>query len=260
MLQRIMLCATFALATVASTAQEDRIEEMMNPPKMEVGQENIKFQKQSMTAHSIYVNADAGDTKKALEDFFVDKYKVEFEKVKGMQVAQGVVMNDIINETVTLAIDAKSEKSGSLALVIVDLGGVGMNPSDHPQGSASLERLLKDFGKSVTATQYVEVIKTQEKITSKSEKAYDKLVKAGEKIVSNSEKDAKEIADSEEAITKKEQEVIDLKAKIEQLKKDIEQLERDKAQNAKEQEQQKKAVEAEKQKLTKLRTASESFK
>ena len=244
----VLFFSMFFLSSLAFGQDDQRVENLLGAPSFEVEPGSTKWQKQQMETHSFFVNGDKGDVEKALENYFKDKYKIEFSKMKGMNAAEGVVLNDVINETGTLAFKVDGENGGSRVSVLMDLGGKALNHKEHPQASASLRALLRGFNKEFTMEEYDNVIGNQEKVLGKEEKSYEKLVKEGEKIVSNTDKNTKEIADSE-------QEIKDLEAKIENLKKEIEQLKKDKENNLKEQERQKKAVEAQKAKVASLRSA-----
>ena len=236
------------LGTIAFGQDDQRVENLLGAPSFEIERGSTKWQKQQMETHSFFVNGDKDDVEKALENFFEKKYKIQFEKVKGMNAVEGVVLSDVINETGTLAFSVDGDNGGSRVNVLMDLGGKSLNQKEHTQASASLRALLRGFNKEFTIEEYDNVIGDQEKVLGKEEKSLEKLVKEGEKIVSNTDKNTKEIADSE-------QEIKNLEAKIEQLKKDIEQLKKDKENNLKEQEKQKKAVEAQKAKVASLRGA-----
>ncbi|WP_306641333.1 hypothetical protein [Sanyastnella coralliicola] len=251
----------FALGFLFSAqAQNDKtLEAMLNRPEMKVEQRQMKWQKKSYDAHTMLIHADKGEVEKALVKFFEDKYKISFSKLKGMQAAEGVVMSDIIAETVVVAVSVEEESNGSRAQVIVDLGGSSLNGSDHPTASSNLDRLMQTFAQSFYQDAYADVIDDQQKTLDKAEKEYDKSVKEGEKLASSIEKNTGNISDAENDITKKTQEIEDLKAEIENLKSEIQQLQRDQESNAKAQETKKKAVEAQKLKVNKLRQVADGL-
>lgn len=240
------LLAAFSVSFYCAKAQDERAEAMTELPELNPETRELKWKKMKHEAHTLFLYAEDKDVEKAAKKFFEDKYDADFSNEKGMNAAVGIVMSDVNSETATLAFDVESEKDGSRLCVIVDLGGRSLNHRDHPQASASLDRLLTAFGRRFYKEAYAEVVKEQEDVLDDAEKAMGKLVKEGENLADDQQ-------DASENIEKKKKEIEELQQEIEELEKKIKEIEKSRQQNTEAQQAQQKVVDAQKQRVNKLR-------
>lgn len=247
------LMLAFSMSFFCAKAQDERAQAMTEMPDVKPETRDLKWNKMKHEAHTLFLYGDDKDVEKAAEKFFEDKYDVNFGNEKGMNAAVGIVMNDIIAETATLAFDVENEKDGCRLRVVVDLGGRSLNHSDHPQACASLDRMLSAFGRSFYKDAYEEVVKEQESELDDVEKAMGKLVKEGEDL-------AGEHQDATEGIEKKKKEIEELQQEIEDLEKKINTLEQARQDNTEQQQQQQKLVETQKLRVNKLRQVAAGLK
>ncbi len=169
-------------------------------PEMRVEQRQVSWIRNDYTAHTMLIHSEAKELEKEFEKFMKSRYKMKFSNARGWREVPGVVMPDIIAETVIFAFSTEKESDGARLRVIVDLGGASLNAREHPQAASNLEQVLREFARSVYASAYSDLIDEEKKQLKSEEKALGALTKARKKH-------EKEQAQAEKAIKKLEKEL-----------------------------------------------------
>lgn len=211
----VAFLSIFVFAASELSAQDDEmIQAMTTAPDLKVEQRPVRWLRDDYNAHTIHINGDSKDVGKAFEKFVGSKYKMKFSNARGWREAPGVLLADIIAETVIFAFSVEDDKPGSRLRVIMDLGGASLDARQHPQAAGNLENLLVAFAREFYSSAYQEAIDQEKKALKKDEKAVSKL----EKSVSKNEKSKQK---AEKSIKKAEKELKDLQSEIAELEKEI---------------------------------------
>jgi hypothetical protein len=231
---------------------------LASAPGVMVTEQTVKVQKNQMNAFRVQLHGKAGDVEKELLKFFESKYKAKFSKNKGAQEAPGLMMGDVIAETVTLLVLTEEKDNLVQAFVVVDLGGKALSSSDNGAAADKMELVLLNFARTYYGDLYKDTIGDQEKNLGKAEKEFEKVVSDGEKLVKTREQKTEDIAKAEKDITDAQAKIEQLKADIEKAKNEIQELEKNIESNKTDKEKQDAAVAAEKARLEKLKAAAAS--
>lgn len=211
-----------AIGTLSLNAQDDKtVEALLKGPDMRIEQRQVSWLRNDYTAHTMFVLSDEKTVQKEFEKFVRSSYKVKFNNARGWREAPGVLMADIIAETITFAFSTEKEKNGTRLRVIVDLGGVSLNARDYPQGAANLESFMTAFARSLYASIYADAIDEEKKALKDVEKDLKKLKKAEKKHKKSKKKAEKQISKLEKSLKKERDE---LKEAEDALKKDAKTL------------------------------------
>ncbi len=195
----------FALTAgwVFANGQDDKIKQaLVEGSDLKVEQRQVTWIRNDYTAHTIVIHGESKDLEKEFEKFIKGKYKVKFSNAKGWREAPGIIMADIIAETVIFAFSIESESNGSRLRVLMDVGGASVNAREYPQASANLENLLQAFARSFYSSTYSDVIDDEKKELKSIEKDLSKLQKAKKKQEKTKQKAEKEINKLEKSLKK----------------------------------------------------------
>jgi valyl-tRNA synthetase len=219
---RPILSLLFIVFTGMLTAQDEKtVDALLSGPDMRVEQRQVSWLRNDYTAHTMFVLSDEKTVQKEFEKFIRARYKVKFNNARGWREAPGVLMADLIAETITFAFSTEKEKNGTRLRVIMDLGGVSVNARDYPQAAANLENLLGGFARSLYASIYADAIDEEKKTVKTSEKELKKLKSAEKKHKKDKKKAEKQIAKLEKEL-KKQRDA--LKEAEDAIKKDAKEL------------------------------------
>lgn len=212
----------FVFQSFIGFAQDEKAAEaLLNRPELRVEQRQVSWLRNDYTAHTMFIQSDEKTVEKEFEKFVKSRYKVKFNNARGWREAPGVLMADIIAETITFAFSTESEKNGIRLRVIVDLGGVSLNARDYPQGAANLESFMTAFAHSLYAKAYAEAIDSEKKALKSVEKDLKKLKKAEKKHKKDKKKAEKQISKLEKELKKQRDAV---KEADDAIKKDAKEL------------------------------------
>ncbi len=219
---RLLLTLLISALSLGAFAQDDKtVDALLNGPDMRVEQRQVTWLRNDYTAHTMFILSDQKTVEKEFEKYVKSRYKVKFNNARGWREAPGVLMADIIAETVTFAFSTEKEKNGTRLRAIVDLGGVSMNARDYPQGAANLESFMAAFARSLYASVYADAIDEEKKELKSIEKDLKKLKKAEKKHKKSKKKAEKQIGKLEKELKKQRDEV---KEAEDAIKKDAKEL------------------------------------
>lgn len=240
-LLKILPLPVLMFISVTLSAQDEKIlDALAKGPDMNVEQRQVSWLKNDHTAHVITIVGEEKDVAKAFEGYMSKRYKLKFTKTKGWEEAAGVLLADIIAETVIFAYSTEKSSDAANLRVIVDLGGASINAREYPQAKEALDRMLADFARQFYGDIYAKAIDQEEKELKDVEKELAKLTKEREKAQKTKEKAEKSlkeleadireaektINDGAQAISDKEEAVKKRKSRVDELRKGADKVRR----------------------------------
>lgn len=238
---RILPILALALISLNLSAQDEKIlDALAKGPDLDVEQRQVSWLKNDHTAHVIAIVGEEKDVAKAFEGYMGKRYKLKFSRNKGWEEAAGVLLADIIAETVIFAYSTETSSGTVYLRVIMDLGGASINAREYPQAKEALDRMLADFARQFYGDIYAKAIDQEEKELKSVQKELAKLTKEREKAQKTKEKAEKSMKELEadireaektinegaQAISDKEEAVKKRKSRVDELRKGADKVRR----------------------------------